>query len=79
LIDGESNWYKYVVPGDFLARRTTGKVYARTDQLNTIMGIEADVPNSEYLANNHVCLPIGEGMYDDMNLVDMLNYLMGAL
>ncbi|QIG66791.1 UDP-4-amino-4-deoxy-L-arabinose-oxoglutarate aminotransferase protein [Rhizobium phage RHph_TM16] len=64
----ETNWYRYIVDTEFPAKRTVGKVYARTDQLDVAMGLrrnEADdsrFPNAIEIANGHQCLPLHEKM-----------------
>lgn len=65
LDDPETNWYKYIAPASFPAFKTTGKVYARTDQLPAALGLVATrrFPQAELIADSHICLPIDEGLY----------------
>jgi dTDP-4-amino-4,6-dideoxygalactose transaminase len=79
--EGVSNHYKYIVHADVAKaeglKRFAGKVYASTDQLVTALGFlkEQDLPNSDWVAQSHVCLPIGEGMYSDMSDAEIMAYL----
>lgn len=80
LLSGNTNWYKYPVAGERAAGlKTVGSVYSLTDQLMVALsgyvcrGVNAPsvksytgLPHSEHWATNHVCLPIGEGIYDGM-------------
>lgn len=75
---GASNWYKYTAPADFPALRKTGKVYGRTDQLVAALGLDAPaLPNSDWVAHNHICLPVGEGMFLGMTVGEVEQYLLG--
>jgi len=58
-----STWYKFIVGADVPAKRLTGKVYALSDQLPSAMGLPGAFPNAEWVAANHQCLPIEEGLY----------------
>jgi len=58
-----STWYKFIVAADVPAKRLTGKVYAASDQLPAAMGLPGAFPNAEWVAANHKCLPIEEGLY----------------
>jgi dTDP-4-amino-4,6-dideoxygalactose transaminase len=49
-----SGYYKYIV-FDPIAR-STGKVYDAP--CHRIMGVEADLPNTEWVAENHWCVPL---------------------
>lgn len=73
LLSGDSNYYKYPVAVELAnGLKRVGKVYARTDQLLTSLwdyGTATHVPlvNSMDWAIGHVCLPMGEGLYDNMS------------
>lgn len=77
LTDRPSNWYKYPVkkqPG----WKTVGPVYQRSDQLDSILPyVTAPVPltHSRRWAEAHMCLPLGEGIYDDMTNDDIRKFL----
>ena len=49
-----SGYYKYIVFDE--VEKSTGKVY---DQLcHKILNQDADLPNAEWVAQNHWCIPI---------------------
>lgn len=75
----ETNWYKFIAPKSFGAVRTVGGVYQRSDQLKQIkvFNCTTPMPVSEMLADKHVCLPIGEGMYVGKSNDQIYDYLMG--
>jgi perosamine synthetase len=76
-----SNWYKYVVVKSSLPRnikKTTGHIYQYTDQLAQSLGLGGQYPHCAYIANNYVCLPVGEGMYSTMTDNNIINYLQGG-
>jgi dTDP-4-amino-4,6-dideoxygalactose transaminase len=50
----ESGLYKYVV-FDWL-ERSTGRVY--DEPCHRIMGHDVDLPNSDWVARNHSCVPL---------------------
>ena len=55
LPDGmTSGLYKYIVFEEL--EKTTGKVYA--DPCHKIMGRSAELPNTEWVAENHWCAPL---------------------
>ena len=58
-----STWYKFIVPAGIIAKRYTGQVYAASDQLTDSMRLPGSFPNAEWVAANHKCLPIEEGLY----------------
>lgn len=75
------NWYKYPVRSTFECARQTGKIYARTDQLDCAIS-HADpttassvLANSAWLARNHKCLPVGENMYNGMSTGEVEQWL----
>lgn len=76
--DGDSNWYKFIVPAEFGAVRRTGQVYANGDQLRQSMHYNGDFPNSDWIAHNHVCLPLDEDLYDGMSSDEIEAWLLGA-
>lgn len=77
----ETNWYKYPVLRRDAERlglkKFTGKIYQRTDQLVAALGLkdQGAFPGSDWIADNHVCLPLDEGLYDNMSDDDILAYL----
>ncbi len=79
--NGESNWYKYPVLAseahELGIKKFTGKIYQRSDQLVAALGIsrQGACPNSEWIADNHVCLPLDEGMYEGKSTDQILEYL----
>lgn len=81
LLSGESNYYKYPVTlKDAKGLTVTGKIYARSDQLDSALrrGTFIDpVPlvNSHAWAEDHACLPCGEGLYRDIKPEDLLTLL----
>ncbi|QIN95261.1 WecE [Stenotrophomonas phage vB_SmaS_DLP_3] len=79
LLEGPTNWYKYIVP-KAVGFKTVGAVYTETDQI-TGTGLEVQTPvsldNSKKWAASHMCLPIGEGMYDGLSKEEVTNYLKG--
>lgn len=76
--EGQSNWYKFIAPAEFEATRQTGKVYAASDQLTSSLGAKSRrLPASEWVAANHICLPIEEGLYDGMKSPQIEAYLKG--
>lgn len=79
-----SNWYKYPVMREHAEalgiKRFAGQVYAKSDQLVASMGLthyEGQFPDADWVADNHVCLPLDEGMYDGMNKDQALAWLRG--
>ena len=49
-----SGLYKYIVFGEI--EKSTGKVY---DKLcHSILGVQGDFPNAEWIANHHWCVPL---------------------
>lgn len=78
---GASNWYKYPVSArqakEMGIKKYTGKIYQRSDQLVAALGLsrQGAFPNSQWIADNHVCLPLDEGMYAGMSPDKILDYL----
>ena len=70
-----TNWYKYIVSAAYPAQRLAGQVYARSDQLTTSMNLPGVYPNAEWIAANHKCLPIDEGLYEGMSPAEIEAYL----
>lgn len=73
----QTNWYKFIAPSSFPAKRQVGKVYARTDQCHHILG-RTGFPNAEAMSDAHICLPMGEGMYAGMSTDQVESYLRGV-
>ena len=46
-----SNWYKFIAPADFPAKRVTGQVYAASDQLTPSMSLAGEYPNAAWVAD----------------------------
>lgn len=76
---GATNWYKYPVTNDFPATKQTGKIYALTDQSSVSLGIGGYFPWSERLANTHICLPVGCGLYDGLSTDEIAQLLTKGL
>jgi dTDP-4-amino-4,6-dideoxygalactose transaminase len=82
---GVSNCYKYIVSREMAEyeglKRFTGQVYSRSDQLVKSLKIKPEngLPNSDWVADNHVCLPLGEGMYRGMTNFEIMKYLRGVI
>lgn len=55
-----SGYYKYIV-FDSELRQETGKVFNKSDFGNVIQGVDADIPNSLWVAEHHSCAPIWFG------------------
>lgn len=78
---GVSNHYKYIIHKGLAETegliRFTGQVYSRSDQLVTALNIRPDygLPNSDWVAENHVCLPLGENMYQGMSDFEIMKFL----
>ena len=70
-----TNWYKFIVPAEFPATRLAGQVYALSDQLTTSMNLPGVYPNAEWVAANHKCLPIDEGLYEGMSTAEIEKFL----
>lgn len=85
----DSNWYKYPVrreeAEELGIKRFSGQVYASSDQLAAIFNGPGDsrvlpynhLSNCKWVGDHHVCLPLEEGMYDDMNKDQVLAWLRG--
>jgi dTDP-4-amino-4,6-dideoxygalactose transaminase len=66
-----SGYYKYIV-FDYALREETGKVFNRTDFGTAIEGVAADLPNSDWIADHHRCVPIWFGWPDaDESVADL--------
>lgn len=82
LVEGPgNNWYKFVAGAaaakSLGVKRFTGKVYSLSDQLCTALPEFAyrPFPNSRWVSENHVCLPLEEGLYEGMSVDEMLDWL----
>lgn len=81
LLDGPSNYYKYPVSTDSSkGLKVVGGVYAKTDQLLVSLVsygvfLYVPLPHSAAWAENHKCLPIGEGLYTGMSTEEVLGVL----
>lgn len=58
--DMESGYYKYIV-FDYDLKEKTGKVFAKSDFGPAIEGNEYSLPNSDWVAEHHDCVPIWHG------------------
>lgn len=72
LLAGPTNWYKYPVAKKWAREyKTVGGVYQESDQLHRSLPpgtfSKVDLYYSRKWAGSHVCLPVGEGLYDFMN------------
>ena len=56
----ESGYYKYIV-FDYPLKQQTGQVFGPGDLGHVIAGVDADVPNSEWVVRHHKCAPIYYG------------------
>lgn len=56
----ESGYYKYIV-FDTPINQETGQVFGPGDLGHIIAGVDADVPNSEWVVHHHKCAPIYYG------------------
>ncbi len=56
----ESGYYKYIV-FDTPLKQETGQVFGPGDLGHVIAGVDADVPNSEWVVKHHKCAPIYYG------------------
>ena len=85
-----SNFYKYIIRKDkplSPETRTTARVYEREEMTDRLMaGLERNLglphrrrqpyfPNCNRLAASHVCLPTGEGMYDNSSDEEIVEYI----
>lgn len=81
LLAGPSNYYKFPVHKAYAkGLKTLGPVYQLSDQLHMSMNaygpsVTVDLSNSLQWAEDHVCLPIGEGLYHGMTVEDVHNFL----
>lgn len=75
----QTNWYKYIVSSDVKAKQQTGKVYGLSDQMRSIHGFETEqpMPRSDYVADAHICLPVGEAMYAGKSADEVASWIMG--
>lgn len=79
MYERPSTYYKYIIPAQKGVKQT-GKVYSRTDLMSQALGdsrCHTYVPldNSRQWAESHMCLPIGEGMYDLMSVEEVAKEL----
>ena len=78
-----SNWYKYpayrkdVEALGFTKR--TGPIYQVSDQLTTAMFGVDPLPNAAALADAHVCLPLGERLYEGKSADEIAAWLRGEV
>jgi perosamine synthetase len=82
-----TNWYKYPAERDQWeglmidapAPRVTGSIYKVGDQLTTAMYGIAPLPNAAKIASKHVCLPVGENLYDGKSADEITAWLRGEI
>jgi perosamine synthetase len=73
-----SGYYKYIVFGYHQLRERTGQVFGPGDLGPVIEGIEADVPNSHWVAHNHQCPPMYYGWeHAQKEVVELAEVLLG--
>jgi dTDP-4-amino-4,6-dideoxygalactose transaminase len=80
LLDGPTNYGRYPVdPSHAPKRSAIPSMYALPDQLATALHTTRiaipNLPNSTHWAQNHRCLPIGEGLYSGMEPKAIHNFL----
>lgn len=72
-----SGYYKYIV-FDTPLRQQTGQVFGARDLGHRIAGIDADVPNSEWVVEHHKCAPIYFGYENaDISIDELRKILLG--
>ncbi|MCI8972715.1 MAG: aminotransferase class V-fold PLP-dependent enzyme [Lachnospiraceae bacterium] len=71
----ESGYYKYIV-FDTKLKQWTGQVFGPRDLGHRIAGVEADVPNSEWVVLHHQCAPIYFGYENADSSVDELRKIL---
>lgn len=82
----ETNNYKYPIHVDVAKElgitRFAGKIYAESDQLINSLGLplrpEESFPNSKWVSDNHVCVPLDEGLYNNKSKDQILEFLRGG-
>lgn len=67
-----SGYYKYIVFGYNDLKQRTGQVFGPGDLGPVIEGVDADIPNSHWVAENHQCPPIYYGWDEARENVDSL-------
>lgn len=73
----ESGYYKYIV-FDTPLKQVTGQVFGPGDLGPRIAGVDADVPNSEWVVEHHKCAPIYLGYeYADDSVDELRRMLLG--
>lgn len=75
----DSNYHKYPVSSR-VGLKTVGKMYSGTDQLNEAntwyeMSLPVPLGNSKGWAAQHMCLPMGEHLYDGMSVKEIRDWL----
>lgn len=71
-----SGYYKYIV-FDTPLHQKTGQVFGLGDLGHRIAGVDADVPNSEWVAQHHQCAPIYLGYeYADKSVEELREILL---
>ena len=80
LLSGPTNWERY--PADPLLvpkKPTVPSMYALHEQIaHSLMTNRItlpNLPNSTRWAQNHRCLPVGEGLYDNMTTAEIVAYI----
>ncbi len=72
----ESGYYKYIV-FDTPLKYETGQVFGPGDLGHVIAGVDADVPNSEWVVRHHKCAPIYYGYeHSDKSVEELRNILL---
>ncbi len=71
----ESGYYKYIV-FDTPLKQETGQVFGPGDLGHRIAGVDADVPNSEWIVEHHKCAPIYYGYEHADKSIDELRSIL---
>ena len=71
----ESGYYKYIV-FDTPLKQETGQVFGPGDLGHRIAGVDADVPNSEWIVEHHKCAPIYYGYEEADKSIDELRSIL---
>ncbi len=75
MIDRPTNYYKFITKEDPTVKRRAGQVYGLSDQMTTVLQDPMKMPNSKWVAENHMCLPIEEHMFEGMFAGDIAERL----
>lgn len=79
--EDETNWYKFPVSSTYPATMQAGKIYGLSDQLSrSLVGraVIPALPNADWVAANHICLPVEADLYKGMTTAEIDKFLRGA-